>query len=38
MNEALNDPDKERSERAMRAMLGMRKIDVAALRAAADQA
>jgi predicted 3-demethylubiquinone-9 3-methyltransferase (glyoxalase superfamily) len=38
MNEVLNDPDKERSERAMRAMLGMRKIDVAALRAAADQA
>ena len=36
--ELLNDPDKGRSERAMQAMLGMRKIDVAALHAAADQA
>ena len=36
--EMLNDPDEERSNRAMRAMLGMTKIDLAALRAAADQA
>ena len=36
MAEALNDPDQERAQRAMRAMLGMRKIDLAALRAAAD--
>ncbi len=34
----LNDPDKGRADRAMRAMLGMKKIDVAALYAAADQA
>ncbi len=33
----LNDPDPGRSERAMRAMLGMRKIDIAALQAAADR-
>ena len=38
MEEMLNDPDRGRAERAMRAMLGMKKIDVAALRAAADQA
>ena len=36
MNEVLNDPDRGRAERAMKAMLGMRKIDVAALQAAAD--
>jgi predicted 3-demethylubiquinone-9 3-methyltransferase (glyoxalase superfamily) len=36
MNEVLNDPDQGRAERAMKAMLGMRKLDVAALRAAAD--
>jgi predicted 3-demethylubiquinone-9 3-methyltransferase (glyoxalase superfamily) len=36
MVETLNDPDKERGVRAMRAMLGMKKIDVAALQAAAD--
>ena len=36
MYEALNDPDPARANRAMTAMLGMRKIDVAALRAAAD--
>jgi predicted 3-demethylubiquinone-9 3-methyltransferase (glyoxalase superfamily) len=36
MEEALNDPDPKRAERAMRAMLGMGKIDVAALRSAAD--
>lgn len=38
MEEVLNDPDPERAQRAMKAMLGMRKIDVAALRAAADGA
>jgi len=38
MKEILNDPDRGRAERAMRAMLGMKKIDVAALHAAADQA
>ena len=38
MAEVLNDPDPERSQRAMRAMLAMTKIDVAALRAAADGA
>src|SRR4051812_24505894 len=38
MVEILNDPDQERSQRAMQAMLGMRKLDLAALRAAADGA
>jgi hypothetical protein len=37
MAELLADPDPGRAERAMRAMLGMKKIDLAALRAAADQ-
>ncbi|MET9218190.1 VOC family protein [Streptomyces sp. NPDC088197] len=32
----LNDPDAERGQRAMKAMLGMKKIDLAALKAAAD--
>ncbi|MFF6959319.1 VOC family protein [Streptomyces sp. NPDC008317] len=32
----LNDPDTERGQRAMKAMLGMKKIDLAALKAAAD--
>jgi len=36
MDATLNDPDPERAVRAMRAMLGMKKIDVAALKAAAD--
>lgn len=36
MQEMLNDPDQERAQRAMKAMLGMKKIDLAALRAAAD--
>ena len=36
MAEALGDPDPTRAERTMKAMLGMKKIDVAALRAAAD--
>lgn len=38
MADALNDPDRERAQRAMKAMLGMKKIDVAALAAAADGA
>jgi predicted 3-demethylubiquinone-9 3-methyltransferase (glyoxalase superfamily) len=38
MVEVLNDPDPARGERAMKAMFGMRKLDVAALRAAADSA
>ena len=38
MLEILNDPDRGRSERAMRAMLGMKKIDLAAIQAAADAA
>jgi len=33
----LNDPDPGRSQRAMTAMMGMKKIDVAALHAAADR-
>ncbi len=37
MGELLNDPDQGRSQRAMKAMLGMKKIDLAALYAAADQ-
>jgi predicted 3-demethylubiquinone-9 3-methyltransferase (glyoxalase superfamily) len=36
MDELFTDPDKERANRAMEAMLQMRKIDIAALRAAAD--
>jgi predicted 3-demethylubiquinone-9 3-methyltransferase (glyoxalase superfamily) len=36
MEELFADPDKTRAERAMRAMLGMRKIDIEALRNAAD--
>lgn len=35
MAEALNDPDPERAQRAMAAMLSMRKIDVEAIRRAA---
>ena len=38
MGEILSDPNDQRGQRAMRAMFGMKKIDVAALRAAADQA
>ncbi len=38
LGELLGDPDPERSARAMNAMLGMRKIDIAGLRAAADGA
>jgi predicted 3-demethylubiquinone-9 3-methyltransferase (glyoxalase superfamily) len=36
MAELMTDPDEQRKQRAMKAMLGMRKLDVAALRAAAD--
>src|SRR4051812_3395819 len=36
LEELLSDPDRERSQRAMKAMLTMGKLDVAALRAAAD--
>lgn len=36
MVEVLNDPDEERGQRAMTAMLSMKKLDVAALWAAAD--
>ena len=36
MEELFADPDPERAERAMKAMLEMKKLDVAALRAAAD--
>jgi predicted 3-demethylubiquinone-9 3-methyltransferase (glyoxalase superfamily) len=38
MYELLSDPDTARAQRAMQAMLGMKKLDVAALRGAADQA
>jgi predicted 3-demethylubiquinone-9 3-methyltransferase (glyoxalase superfamily) len=38
MEEVFSDPDPKRAERAMRAMLEMRKLDIAALRAAADGA
>ncbi|MFF1380478.1 VOC family protein [Streptomyces sp. NPDC058308] len=34
--ELIADPDPERSQRAMQAMLGMKKLDIAALQAAAD--
>jgi predicted 3-demethylubiquinone-9 3-methyltransferase (glyoxalase superfamily) len=37
-NDFLNDPDPARRDRAMKAMFGMRKLDIAALRAAADAA
>ena len=36
MWEILGDPDKERSDRSMQAMFGMKKLDIAALQAAAD--
>jgi predicted 3-demethylubiquinone-9 3-methyltransferase (glyoxalase superfamily) len=36
MEELFADPDPERARRAMQAMLGMRKLDIAALRSAAD--
>ena len=36
MEELLADPDRTRAERAMKAMFGMRKLDIEALRKAAD--
>ena len=36
MDELFADPDKSKAERAMKAMLSMRKLDIAALKAAAD--
>jgi predicted 3-demethylubiquinone-9 3-methyltransferase (glyoxalase superfamily) len=36
MDEIFGDPDPKRAERAMKAMFGMKKLDVEALRAAAD--
>src|SRR4051812_37118698 len=36
MDEMLSDPDSARGERAMKAMFDMKKLDIAALRAAAD--
>ncbi len=36
MEEVLSDPDSERAQRAMQAMLGMTKLDIDALRRAAD--
>jgi predicted 3-demethylubiquinone-9 3-methyltransferase (glyoxalase superfamily) len=38
MEEIFADPDRGRAERAMRALLGMKKLDIAALREAADGA
>jgi predicted 3-demethylubiquinone-9 3-methyltransferase (glyoxalase superfamily) len=36
MEELFNDPDPGRAQRAMQAMLGMHKLDIAALQNAAD--
>jgi len=36
MDELFSDPDPTKAERAMRAMLGMRKLDLAALQPAAE--
>ena len=36
MEELFADPDPERAQRAMQAMMGMKKLDIAALRSAAD--
>ena len=38
MEELFSDPDTSRANRAMQAMFGMKKLDIAALRAAADGA
>ncbi|WP_106640353.1 VOC family protein [Allosphingosinicella vermicomposti] len=38
MNELLGDPDPSRSQRAFKAMMGMKKLDIAALEAAAHGA
>jgi predicted 3-demethylubiquinone-9 3-methyltransferase (glyoxalase superfamily) len=37
MEALLGDPDEARAQRAMQAMFGMKKLDIAALRAAADE-
>ncbi|MGZ4616190.1 MAG: VOC family protein [Actinomycetes bacterium] len=37
LNELLSDPDPEKSQRAMKAMLAMSKIDIEALKRAAEQ-
>jgi predicted 3-demethylubiquinone-9 3-methyltransferase (glyoxalase superfamily) len=36
MDELFSDPDPQRADRAVQAMLGMQKLDIAALKAAAD--
>jgi hypothetical protein len=36
MEKIFSDPDPERAHRAMKAMLGMRKLDLTALQTAAD--
>jgi hypothetical protein len=36
LTDLISDPDGEKSQRAMKAMLGMRKIDIGALEAAAE--
>ena len=38
LSELINNPDPARAQRAMQAMFGMRKLDIAALQRAADQA
>jgi predicted 3-demethylubiquinone-9 3-methyltransferase (glyoxalase superfamily) len=38
MEELFSNPDPSRAKRAMEAMLGMKKLDIAALQAAADGA
>ncbi|MCX4728764.1 VOC family protein [Streptomyces sp. NPDC090052] len=38
LHEILTDPDPTRGERAMKAVFGMKKLDLAAIRAAADRA
>jgi len=38
MEEVFADPNRQRAQRAMPAMLGMGKLDIAALRSAADGA
>jgi predicted 3-demethylubiquinone-9 3-methyltransferase (glyoxalase superfamily) len=38
LGELLSGPDRNRAGRALRAMMGMRKLDLAAMRAAADKA
>ena len=38
LNELIRDPDPERAQRAMKAILGMKKLDVAELKRAADSA